>query len=286
MTVLVAGATGVLGRALIPLLIADQHRVLAIASNASTADLPAEVEAIDVNLLEDDLLELVHGCNAVIHIATAIPSDPSAFGAWNTTAWLRKEGTRRLLNAALASRVRRYVQQSTVMAYRDGGDAWLDEAAPLDDSPERAEICGPVIAMEEMIREVRPQVLAWTILRGGSFVGGGGGENTLIDQLRTGHATVAGDGSNYVSLINVADMASAVAAALQSAPAGSTFNIVDEPLHYGDYVDALSDLIGVTRPRRAAELRLPPSWRCTNRAALATLGWMPRERIWPHRTLS
>lgn len=286
MTVLVAGATGVLGRALIPRLIADQHRVLAIARNASTADLPAEVEAIDVNLLEDDLLELVHGCNAVIHIATATPSDPSAFGAWDTTARLRTEGTRRLLNAALASRVRRYVQQSTVMAYRDGGDAWLDEAAPLDDSPERADICGPVIEMEEMIREVRPQVLAWTILRGGSFVGGGVGENTLIDQLRTGHATVAGDGSNYVSLINVADMASAVAAALESAPAGSTFNIVDEPLHYGDYVDALSDLIGVTRPRRAAELRLPPSWRCTNRAALATLGWMPRERIWPHRTLS
>jgi 2-alkyl-3-oxoalkanoate reductase len=285
MTVLVAGATGVLGRALIPLLIADQHRVLAIASNASTADLPAGVEAIDVNLLEDDLLELVHGCKAVIHIATATPSDPSAFGAWDT-ARLRTEGTRRLLNAALASRVRRYVQQSTVMAYRDGGDAWLDEAAPLDDSLERADICGPVIAMEEMIREVRPQVLAWTILRGGSFVGGGGGENTLIDQLRAGDATVAGDGSNYVSLVNVADMASAVAAALESAPAGSTFNIVDEPLQYGDYVDALSDLIGVTRPRRAAEVRLPPSWRCTNRAALATLGWMPRERIWPHRTLS
>jgi nucleoside-diphosphate-sugar epimerase len=286
MTVLVAGATGVLGRALIPLLVADQHRVLAIARNASNADLPAGVEAIDVNLLEDDLLELVHGCNAVIHIANATPSEPSAFGAWNTTAWLRTEGMRRLLNATLASRVRRYVQQSTVMAYRDGGDAWLDEAAPLDDSPERAAICGPVIAMEEMIREVRPQVLAWTILRGGSFVGGGVGENTLIDQLRAGDATVAGDGSNYVSLITEADMASAVAAALESAPAGSTFNIVDEPLQYGDYVDALSDLIGVTRPRRAAELRLPPSWRCTNRAALATLGWMPRERIWPHRTLS
>jgi nucleoside-diphosphate-sugar epimerase len=286
-TVLVAGATGVLGRALIPLLIADQHRVLAIARNASTADLPAEVEAIDANLLEDDLLELVRGCDAVIHIATAIPSDPSAFGAWDTTARLRTEGTRRLLKATLANRVQRDVQQSIVMAYRDGGDAWLDETAALDDSPEREGICGPVIEMEEMIRAVRPQVLAWTILRGGSFVGAGVGENTLIGKLRTGHVIVAGDGSNYVSLVNVADMASAVAASLELAPAGSTFNIVDEPLHYGDYVDALSDLIGVTRPGRAAELPLPPSWRCTNHAALTTLGWMPRERIWPdHRTVS
>ena len=286
MTVLVVGATGVLGRALIPLLIAGRHRVLAIARDASTADLPAEVEAIDANLLEDDLLELVHGCDAVVHIATAIPSDASAVGAWDTTARLRTEGTRRLLNAALASRVRRYVQQSIVMAYRDGGDAWLDETAPLDDSPERADICGPVIEMEEMIREVRPRVLGWTILRGGSFVGVHG-ESTLIDKLRTGQVVVAGDGSNYVSLVNVEDMASAVAASLEFAPAGSTFNIVDEPLHYGDYVDALSDLIGVTRPRRAAELPLPPSWRCTNRAALTSLGWMPRERIWPdHRIVS
>jgi nucleoside-diphosphate-sugar epimerase len=284
-TVLVAGATGVLGRALIPLLIADQQRVLAIARNASTADLPTEVEAIDANLLEDDLLELVHGCDAVIHIATAIPSDPSAVGVWDTTARLRTEGTRRLLRAALANGVRRYVQQSIVMAYRDGGDAWLDETAALDDSPERAGICGPVIEMEEMIREVRPQVLAWTILRGGSFVGAG--ENALIDKLRTGGVVIAGDGSNYVSLVNVADMASAVAASLKLAPAGSTFNIVDEPLQYGDYVDALSDLIGVTRPRRAAEWPLPPSWRCTNGAALTTLGWMPRERIWPDpRTVS
>lgn len=287
MTILVAGATGVLGRTLIPLLIADRHRVLAIARHASTADLPAEVEAIDANLLVDDLFELVQGCDAVIHIATAIPSDPSAPGAWHATARLRTEGTRRLLNAALAGRVRRYVQQSIVMAYRGGGDAWLDETAPLDDSPGRADICGPVIEMEEMIREIRPEVMAWTILRGGSFVGARAGENTLIDQLRTGHATVAGDGSNYVSLVNVADMARAVAASLELAPAGSTFNIVDEPLHYGDYVDALSDLIGVMRPRRVRELPPPPSWRCTNRAAQTTLGWVPRERIWPaHRTFS
>lgn len=266
-----------------PLLIAGRHRVLAVARHASTADLPAEVDAIDADLLEDDLIELVGPCDAVIHIATAIPSDRSAAGAWNATARLRTEGTRRLLDAALAGRVRRYVQQSIVMAYRDGGDAWLDEAAPLDDSRERAGICAPVIEMEGMIREVRPQVMAWTILRGGSFVGAGLREKTLIDKLRTGDAIVAGDGSNYVSLVNVADMASAVAASLESAPAGSTFNIVDEPLRYGDYVDALADLIGVTRPRRAAELPLPPSWRCTNRAALATLGWMPRERIWPDR---
>jgi len=77
-------------------------------------------------------------------------------------------------------------------------------------------------------------------------------------------------------------MATAVAVAVEAAPAGSTFNVVDDPLRYGDYVDALADLIGVSRPARAPKLPLPPSWRCTNRAAQTVLGWMPRGRIWPY----
>jgi nucleoside-diphosphate-sugar epimerase len=281
-TVLVAGATGVLGRALVPRLIAGKHKVRAIARDASTADLPAAVQLIDADLLEDDLLEVVRGCDAVVHIATAIPSDPSAPAAWEPTARLRTAGTRRLLDATLACRVPRYVQQSIVMVYRDGGDAWLDERAALDESPGRAAICGPVIEMEAMIRQVEPRMLAWTILRGGSFVGVGTEEHMLIEALRAGEVVVAGSGSNYLSLVNVLDMASAVALSLELAPPGSTFNVVDEPLRYGDYVDALADLIGVSRPRRAANLPPPPSWRCTNKAAQTALRWMPRERIWPY----
>jgi 2-alkyl-3-oxoalkanoate reductase len=280
--VFLAGATGALGRELVPRLVAGGHTVHAISRHASSAALPAAAKLIDADLLEDELTEIVRGCDAVVHVATAIPSDPFAPDAWDMTARLRTAGTRRLLDAALACRVARYVQQSIVMAYRDGGDAWLDEHAPLDDSSERAAICKPVIDMEEMIRDVDPQALAWTILRGGSFVGAGTGEGKLIEKLRTGDLVVAGDGSNYVSMVNVADMARAVASSLELAPAGSTFNIVDEPLRYGDYVDAVADSIGAARPERVAKLPLPPSWRCTNRAAQTVLGWMPRERIWTY----
>jgi nucleoside-diphosphate-sugar epimerase len=281
MRIFVVGATGVLGRALVPRLIAEGLSVRTVARRASAADLPG-VEPIEADLLEDDLLELVRDCGAVIHIATAIPSDPTAPGAWDLTARLRTAGTRRLLDATLACRVPRYLQQSIVMAYRDGGAAWLDEKAPLDNSPERSAICQPVIEMETMIREIEPQQLAWTILRGGSFVGPGTGQIALIERLRLGDVVVAGDGSNYVSPVNVADMASAVAAALDLAPAGSTFNIVDEPLRYGEYVDALADLIGVARPQRMPKLPLPPSWRCSNETARNVLGWIPRARIWPY----
>jgi hypothetical protein len=60
------------------------------------------------------------------------------------------------------------------------------------------------------------------------------------------------------------------------------FNVVDEPLRYGDYVDALADLVGAARPPRAASLPLPPSWRCTSAAARTALDWTPRGRIWPY----
>jgi nucleoside-diphosphate-sugar epimerase len=278
----VAGATGVLGRALIPKLIAQGHSIRAIARGASIAALPAAVELIEADLLEDDLFELVRGCDAVVHIATAIPSDPSVPGAWDLTACLRTVGTRRLLEAALACGASRYLQQSIVMAYRDGGDAWLDKRAPLDDSPERAAIWRPVMEMEAMVREVGRRRPDWTILRAGLFVGAGTSQSVLIERLRAGDVVVAGDGSNYLSPLNVAGMASAVVAALELAPAGSTFNIVGKPLRYGDYVDALADLVGVARPPRAPKVPLPPSWRCTNEAARKALGWMPRERIWPH----
>jgi nucleoside-diphosphate-sugar epimerase len=283
MRVFVAGATGVLGRALVPQLLAGGHSVRAIARRAPAVDLPVGFELLEADLLEDDLHALVRGYDAVIHIATAIPRDPSARGAWDRTARLRTFGTQRLLDATLACHVPRYLQQSIVMAYRDGGDAWLDEQAPLDDSPQRAAICRPVIAMEKMIRKFGPHRLAWTILRGGAFVGAADtSESALIEKLRLGDVVVAGEGSNYFSPINVTDMASAVVAALELAPAGSTFNIVDEPLRYGDYVDALADLIGVARPPRARALPQPPSWRCTNQAAQAVLRWMPREHIWPY----
>jgi nucleoside-diphosphate-sugar epimerase len=249
--VFVAGATGALGQALVSRLVEDRHAV--------------RLEPVDADPLADDLRELVRGCDAVV------------------AASMRTAATRRLLTVAVACGVPRYVQQSFAAVYRDGGERWLDEDAPLVETAPPFVRCRAAIETEAMIRSISPQTLAWTILRGGSFVGPGTLQDALINRLRNQSAVVAGDGSNYLSPLNVADMVTAVAAALQYAPAGSTFNIVDEPIRYSDYVDALADLIGVPRPPRATARPLRVSRRCTNSAAQAVLGWMPRHSIWPSR---
>jgi nucleoside-diphosphate-sugar epimerase len=283
----VAGATGVLGRALVPLLLAAGYEVRALTpSTAKAADLAmAGAEVLECDLLAPSsvarLPDLVAGCAAVAHIATAIPRNSRAPGAWDVTTRLRTEGTRRLLDAALTAGVRRYIQQSIVMAYPDGGDQVLDEATPLDPSPARASTCGPVITMEGMIREMPPSRLAWCILRGGVFVGPGTFQDGIIARLRAGTEVVPCDGRSFVSLVHVADMAAAILAAVRHAPGGSTFNINADPLRQGAYLDELAAHGGAPPPLRDPTRPCPPSFRCSNAAARATLHWAPEHGIWP-----
>ncbi len=66
--------------------------------------------------------------------------------------------------------------------------------------------------------------------------------------MRAGEEFAPCDGRNFVSLIHISDMATAVVAALTRAPAGSIFNIVDEPIRQGDYIDRLATSMDVAKP--------------------------------------
>lgn len=289
MRIFIVGATGVLGRTLIPLLREQGHTVRALVRDRAKLFADVGMETMVGDLLdasiESQLPTMLNGCNAAVHIATAIPRNPAAPAAWQTNNRLRTEGTRRLLDAALAAGVSRYIQQSIVMAYADGDDRWLDESAPFDTTPARASVALPVMTMEAMIREVAASQLQWCILRGGAFVGPGTAQENLITQLLVGQVVVPDGGSNFISPIHVADMAVAVIAALERASAGSTFNIVDTPQRYGDYVDNIADRLDAPHPQRDPNLPTPSSWRCTNQAAREMLGWTPTHSIWPNRSL-
>ncbi|QBD76401.1 NAD-dependent epimerase/dehydratase family protein [Ktedonosporobacter rubrisoli] len=287
MHIFVIGATGALGRVLLPRLQQDQHKIHTLVRSAEQAkDLQARGVVASVGELlspegQRQLPELARDCEAVIHIATAIPANPSLPGAWDTNTRLRTEGTRALLAAALQAGATRYIQQSIVMAYPDGGDRWLDEEQPLDTTPERTVVCAPVIEMERQVKAVAPGRMHWTILRGGLFVGAGTGQERLLENLRAGQVEIPGNGQNFVSLVHVADVAEAFALALERAPVSSTYNIVDQPLRYGDYVTTLARKLNLPTPPYNSALPEQSSFRCSNQLAKEQLGWQPQHSLWP-----
>lgn len=287
MKIAVAGSTGVLGRVVIPLLVQYGYEVRALARSVKKAQtlLPQSIEITECDLLSENVSEKIgswfQGCEAVIHIATSIPKDFALPNAWDVNTHLRTNVVRMFLEASAKAGVKRYIQQSITMAYPDGGEDWITEDTPLDSSPERASLCAPVIAMEGMIRKIPPQQLHWCILRGGAFVGRDTFQDRTIENLRVGRETIPHDGRNFLSLIHVADMASAIVSALDHAPAGSIFNIVDEPLRQYEYSDRLADAIGINKAPRDMNLSRPLSWRCSNQLARTILNWQPVQAIIP-----
>ncbi len=286
MRIAVIGPTGVLGRALVPILMQKGHIVRALARSTTKVHrlFPQLREIVECDLLSniaEDLPSMLDGCDAVVHIATSIPLNFTDSNAMKANTRLRTAGTKTLLDASLKVGIRRYIQQSITMAYPDHGDNWITEDMPLDASPRRTGICSPVITMEQMIRNIPLEDLKWCILRGGTFVGKGTFQENAMERLRSGKEIVSCDGSNFTSLIHVEDMAAAIAAAIETAQAGSIFNVVDEPLRRGEYLDRLADSIGVTRPERDKTVPCPPSWRCSNQAARTAMNWQPLHSIIP-----
>jgi nucleoside-diphosphate-sugar epimerase len=286
MRIFIVGATGILGRAVIPRLVAKGDSVVAMARSKERA---APIEGPSVEIIEGDLLQvadaqltrMLNGCDVVAHLATALRAGSPGLGTTNTNAALRTTGTRRLLDATLAAGVPRYVQQSIALAYVDGGDAWLDEDTPFFQPESAGGAAQPVVEMEAMVRAIPAERLKWVILRGGSFVGPETRQDDVIAGLRDGSLKVPGDGGNWVSFIHTEDYAAAVVAAIHSDVADAVLNVADEPVHNGDYLDRLASILGVPAPTRDLEAVRPRSYRVTSEAASRLLGWAPEVGIWP-----
>jgi nucleoside-diphosphate-sugar epimerase len=132
--IFIAGATGILGRRVVPLLLQAGHRVIGLSRSAQNrAQLEAQGAASrDADLFDQSsLVEATRDCDAVLHLATAIPTTarPSP-SDWQLNDRIRRDGTRHLIEAALHNRCRLYLQQSVVFVYGDQGGAWVDETSP------------------------------------------------------------------------------------------------------------------------------------------------------------
>ncbi|HEX5807580.1 MAG TPA: NAD-dependent epimerase/dehydratase family protein [Anaerolineales bacterium] len=272
MRVLVVGATGVLGRNVIPRLLERGHQVRAVVRRNEQARFlnAMGAEAVLGNVLDaKGMTTAARGIHIGLHLATAFPENSSQ--DWSLKDRIRLEGTRNLLDALIKNGAQHYVQQSITLVYGEQGEEIVDETAPSQATP----INQSAIEMEAMVRDAN---LGWTILRGGLFYGPGTGrEESWWQAARHGRMTIPGDGSDLISLVHVVDMARAVVAATEHMPtqAGSTYNIVDnEPVRMKDLFRYVSAQASEQEPRTGGP-RLLPSLGVRNVRAQIELNWRP-----------
>jgi nucleoside-diphosphate-sugar epimerase len=261
MRVFVAGGTGVIGRRLVPQLVARGHQVTATTTGpgklGSLEQLGADAVVMD-GLDAVSVGEAVAAArpDAIVHQMTAIrvagKPDMKHIDRWfATTNRLRTEGTDHLLAAAEATGVSHFVAQSYASwnGIRKGG--WVKtEEDPLD--PEEGTM---MHVGAEAIRHVEDVVLRadGAVLRYGGFYGPGATDDQ-VELVRKRQFPLVGGGTGYSSWVHLDDAASATVLAVEQKARG-VFNIVDdEPAPASEWLPYLAECAGAKRPMRV------PKW--------------------------
>jgi nucleoside-diphosphate-sugar epimerase len=250
MRVFVAGATGVVGRRLIPLLVDSGAEVTAVArTDEKAAQLrhqgaqPKRVDLFDPPAVQD----AVAGHDAVINVATRIPSGMKMFmpGAFNENIRIRTEASQNLASAAMAARSRVFIQESFAPVYPDRGAEWIDESVPI--AP--ASYVRSVLDAESAATEFTRSGGTGVVLRFSLFYGPDSSITLdMVDFVKRGISPAFGGGDGYMSSLWTDDAASAVFAAL-NVPAG-VYNVSDdEPMQRRDIFALLARELGVRSPR-------------------------------------
>jgi UDP-glucose 4-epimerase len=225
---------------------------------------------------EASLRRVFDGADAVINLLTHIPSidrmaDPAA---WDENNRLRTEASAAIARAAQAVRVRRLVQESIAFVYADGGEAWLDEDAPVVGGG----VTTTALTAERNARELFDGDTV--VLRFGLFSGPESGFTlAALETARRGDSAALGPPGAYRPMLWLEDAAAAIAAAVR-APAG-TYNVADaDPPTNAEIDAALADAVGIEalRPRAPQDGPLARSQRVSCRRLREATGWAPRMR--------
>jgi nucleoside-diphosphate-sugar epimerase len=288
MRIFVTGATGVIGRRAIPLLLSRGHAVTALVRQ--NPGRPTEVHAnltfVNVDLFDAAALKrAVAGHDAVVNLATHMPSSSWKMlfrRNWRLNDRIRSEGAANVAAAALAGGAQRLVQESFAPTYPDRGDRWIDEDTPLQPSAYNRTVLDAERAASGFSGPGRSGV----VLRFAAFYGPDAMQiGSFIDSLRWGWAPLPGDPEAYISSIAHDDAASAVVAALD-APAGAYTVSDDEPVTRRAFFGSLAGCLGLKPPRFLPGWITPlfgsvgdamtRSLRMSNRKLKEATGWTPR----------
>jgi 2-alkyl-3-oxoalkanoate reductase len=295
MRVFLAGATGVIGSALVPQLLKAGHEVTAMTRSVLRA---AQLEAVGADPVVCDVFD-AEGVRAamaaaspevVMHQLTALPArldwaDPNVFDANNR---VRTEGTRVLVEAALATGASRVVAQSIAFVYAPTGDRVKEEDAALfTDAP--PPLGGAVAAIVQHEQQVTSTVgIEGLVLRYGMLYGPGtyhDRRGSMAADIIAARVPLVAGATGMYSWLHVEDAASAAVAALERGAPG-IYNIVDdEPAPQSEWLPVLARALGADPPAAAD---MPPAPEhpvmslrgASNAKAKRELGWRPRYASW------
>jgi nucleoside-diphosphate-sugar epimerase len=300
MKVLVSGASGAIGRFLIPQLVEAGHEVVGLTRRQDKADALGEfggrgvvVDALDREAVRRVVLDAEP--EAVIDELTSLPRDydlrdPHLYDANDE---IRSKGTPALHDAAREAGARRFVMQSIAFLYAPEGDwvktedarVWLDAPPPFERSIR--------VLHDNEQRVTNDDDVEGVALRYGFFYGPGtyyAPDGSIAEQVRKRRFPIVGKGEGMTSYVHLRDAAAATVAALERGR--GIYNVVDdEPARARDWLPVYAKAIGAKRPLRVpvwvARLvggqiaRLASELRgASNAKAKAELGWQPSIPSW------
>ena len=302
MRVFLAGATGVIGRRLVPQLVAAGHSVTGMTRSEEKAAAlrelgaePAVCDAFDAEGLERAVSSAEP--EVVIHQLTDLPSaiNPRKMDeqlAVNDR--LRIEGTANLARAARAAGARRLITQSIAFAYAPGDGLRTEDDPLFLDAPR------PFTRSVEAVAALERQTLdaggvEGVVLRYGYFYGPGssyaGGGSTAA-AVRRRAFPVVGSGAAVYSFIHVDDAASATVAALDRGDT-AIYNVVDDdPAPVREWLPEYAAALGAPAPRRVPKLvariaagrlavyMMTGLQGASNEKAKRALDWQPHYASW------
>jgi nucleoside-diphosphate-sugar epimerase len=286
MRIFIAGATGVVGRRVVPALLGVGHEVTAVGRTAEKREalaragaMPVEVDLFDAGAVA----RAVTGHEVVINLATHIPSSTRMLlpGAWRENGRVRRVASANLAEGALAGGAGRFIQESFALAYPGKGESWVDETVPIRPARYNRAVLDAEGAAGRFTEHGRVGV----VLRFAGFYGPDSPQLAdLVKYVRKGFAPMPGGPEAFFPSVSHDDAAGAVVAAL-GVPAG-VYNVVDdEPVRHREYVEVLAGALGVRAPRLMPPWMTPlfgslgetlaRSVRLSNRKLREAAGWSP-----------
>lgn len=289
MDILVTGATGFVGKAVVQALLQRNHHVVGLVRDKQKAQQLANagVElAVGDMLTPESYTPLVQQVDGVIHAAQlSIP------GRFSRARVLEVQHADRIMTEALSQECikhdKKLIYTSGNFNYAPAGDQWITEDSPMNPPLFGKGHYDMYMYLQQQHKEHGLKCLFLTA----GFVYGNGGlfTRSFIEPLNKKQLQVIGSGNNYWSNIHVDDLGAAFALAIESTAYGENFNVVDDqPITLRDLVNGITDALGKPRLGTIAPWlmklllgaplidALVLSYRLSNAKIKEELGWSPR----------